>query len=239
MERERRIRQELLEFDEKYDKDLTHFYYWQLTLPFDYAHPILRDTTSETAKAIIDSLPDKPKHRYVKRILPGKRLKQYYTGDDYDRDVAVLCYRYETLNLVARVSMQISASDAIYEQRKRDGYTVECFASPFNFHLRHYFSAFPDTDCKFGSIGSFFDHGYHFLSVRAYKCAVDPPYQNEAIQKAIELILKLKHGTYDFILPAWTDAEWVKLLPHPKVITINIYNSSYNPCDSIIDKIEY
>ena len=63
MDRERKLRKELLEFDSKYDKDLTHFYYWQLTLPFDYEHPFLRDTTSELANYIIESLPNKPKNK--------------------------------------------------------------------------------------------------------------------------------------------------------------------------------
>ena len=239
MEREKRLRQELLEFYKQYTKDLTHFYYWQLTLPFSFEHPFLRDTTSETAKAIIDSLPDKPKPKFYHRLYPNKKLLNLYRGKNFKRDVEILCYRYETLNLVARSSMQISASDDIYSKRIKDGYTVECFASPFNCHLPIYFSAFPDIDMLFGSSGSFFDNGYDFLKLKSYKCAVDPPYQNEAIQKAIELILKVKQGTYDFVLPAWTDAEWVDLLPHPKVIRKNISDSKFNPCDTIIDTIDF
>ena len=172
-------------------------------------------------------------------FIKVKNLRSIYRGNDYKRDLEILIYRYETLNLVARGSMQISASNRIFKRRENEGFTVECFASPFNCHLPIYFSAFPDTDVVFGSMGSFFDTGYDFLSKNTYKCAVDPPYQIHAIGKAIDIVRKLNHGTYEFILPAWTDAEWFKYLPHPKIIYSNIYDSSYTPCDSIIDIIEY
>jgi len=46
---------------------------------------------------------------------------------------------------------------AFQSLRTEVGATMECFASPFNAHYRHFCSAFVDTDSFFGSVGSFFD----------------------------------------------------------------------------------
>lgn len=46
---------------------------------------------------------------------------------------------------------------------------MECFASPLNCRYSRFCSAFLDTDCAFGSVGSFFDFsprsGYEVTSL--------------------------------------------------------------------------
>jgi hypothetical protein len=83
------------------------------------------------------------------------------------------------------------------------GVTVECFSSPFNCTLPHFYSAFPDTDGPFGSLGSFFD-----CDDLSGVCEVGPPYTVEVMDSAVSrcvTLLSKCHDPLSFIVfvPDW------------------------------------
>ncbi|EPY32052.1 hypothetical protein AGDE_08890 [Angomonas deanei] len=84
---------------------------------------------------------------------------------------------------------------------------VECFASPFNATLDHFFSVFPDTDKWFGSLGNFFATSAlkQFIDatrVRSdadhkivhYGLEANPPFDHEVIQACVFQALALLEG---------------------------------------------
>lgn len=161
-----------------------------------------------------DSLVEKLRKMYVPKnndiINPSNPINptKYFM-----KDMTRMIYRYETLNLVAKPTMQLSMSDDYYKELEMKGYKYECFASPINSHLKRYFSAFPDTDSCFGSLGSFFD-AYNKIETGAL-CTFDPPYQLNAIEKGVDIALKLNSEMnikFKMVLPAWTDAKFYEKL---------------------------
>jgi hypothetical protein len=88
----------------------------------------------------------------------------------------------------------------------------ECFASPFNNHFNHYCSAFPDTDCAFGSVGSFFEFTPAQGSFEA-----NPPFSEELMIKMIAHLETLISSTslplsFAVIVPYWTDSQAIQRL---------------------------
>jgi len=106
--------------------------------------------------------------------------KHNKTAGDHDESMFlarlfVLLQRYACLGNSGSSSVSIGTSDgsgkggngsgfhaAVVDRvffflRDRLQVTMECFASPFNCHFGAFCSAFGDTDCWFGSVGSFFD----------------------------------------------------------------------------------
>lgn len=127
-------------------------------------------------------------------------------------------YRYRTLFKITRPTMQLSTSDKYYAfVEKTFNIDVECFASPFNRHLKNFCSAFPDVD---KSLGSYFASHNDLFNLKSRNGSLDCPYQIHIIDKAIDLCedtldLNAKNGfknTFIFILPYWKDAEFVKRL---------------------------
>jgi phosphorylated CTD-interacting factor 1 len=98
---------------------------------------------------------------------------------------------------------------------------MECFASPLNSYYDKFCSAFPDTDMKFGSIGSFFkfipDSGCF---------EVNPPFCEVVMQKMaehIEYVLSKTSKPLSFIIivPKWDDDAspmWV-IMKNSKYLT--------------------
>ena len=96
--------------------------------------------------------------------------------------------------------------------QKRMETQFECFASPLNCHFGRYCSAFPDTDCVFGSLGSFFSFRPTSGSYEA-----NPPFVPEfmsAMTEHMEALLKKAKGPLSFtvIIPAWKEIHaWDQL----------------------------
>lgn len=156
-----------------------------------------------------------------------RKFKAMYKGkpEGFQDAVDRMVYRYQTLNSVARDTMQLSLS---MEHYKKGEFEYECFGSPINCHLstdksvKHLFSAFPDTDTVFGSLGSFFQN-YNKIKAGS-RCSIDPPYQITAMDKAVDImeeLIKTKHIHGTIVVPAWLDAYYAKKLkkyPTYKVI---------------------
>jgi len=94
----------------------------------------------------------------------------------------------------------------------------ELFASPLNCYFPRFFSAFPDTDAAFGSLGSFFDVGA--LPDGSYE--VGPPYTEEVLELTARRLLKLLQGagldnalSFALFTPDWEGAAALNLLASP------------------------
>lgn len=300
-------------FQKEIDKYfLTHFIFYQLTLPFKN-DPFIRDLTNEEGKDILKSLiklyskskdnkkiSDCQEKIYfffkeakqnidktdlsnennftveikngevilynLKKIIFRYKIASKYLkklnkqrGEKSPEKIFLMIYRYETLNLIAKETMQLSASDEYYLYiQKKFNVSIECFASPINSHLTKYFSAFPDVDKPFGSLGSFFDNGKKYLENKNISGSCDTPYQINAIENNVKIIfdvLKKNNGkfknTFIFVLPAWRDANYYNELKNsiyskafieiPKEIhnyelhkIDKIKNKIVKPCDTII-----
>lgn len=87
------------------------------------------------------------------------------------------------------------------------GVTVECFASPLNCRYAHYFSAFPDIEQRFGSLGSFFDDEACFPIEGSFEA--NPPFVPEvmhAMNDKLDRILsnpKAKALSFLVVVPVW------------------------------------
>jgi phosphorylated CTD-interacting factor 1 len=95
--------------------------------------------------------------------------------------------------------------------------TFECFASPLNCMYDVYCSAFPDTDCHFGSVGSFFDF---FPTEGSFEA--NPPFIRPimaAMVRHIEQLLAApaaKALSFVVIVPGWTEMVAWALLQESK-----------------------
>ena len=96
------------------------------------------------------------------------------------------------------------------------GVEMECFASPFNSHVPYFCSAFRDTDCFFGSVGSFFE----FFPVQG-SFEVGPPYVEELMeQMRLHLVALLQASdkplSFTMIVPDWvTDGGGTNVRKEP------------------------
>ena len=95
----------------------------------------------------------------LKKVYREKLYDLYKTfgersGEGFDKVLATLLLRYDAMQ---GGIMEASLPPAVFDVLKQDfGVFMEGFASPFNTHFARYCSLFPDTDCAFGSIGTFF-----------------------------------------------------------------------------------
>mmetsp|Transcript_96541 Transcript_96541/g.191347 ORF Transcript_96541/g.191347 Transcript_96541/m.191347 type:complete len:537 (+) Transcript_96541:78-1688(+) len=94
----------------------------------------------------------------------------------------------------------------------------ELFASPLNCYFPRFFSAFPDTDAAFGSLGSFFDA--RALPDGSYE--VGPPYTEEVLELTARRLLELLLGagvdnalSFTLFVPDWEGAAALNLLASP------------------------
>ena len=83
--------------------------------------------------------------------------------------------------------------------------SMELFAAPFNSHGPNYCSLFGDTDCHFGSVGSFFD----FHPVQG-SFEANPPFVEEVMEEMrlhMEQLLAATDQPLSFtiVVPAWTN----------------------------------
>ncbi|KAL0584714.1 hypothetical protein ABG067_005451 [Albugo candida] len=95
---------------------------------------------------------------------------------------------------------------------------MECFASPLNCRYRQYCSAYPDTDFRFGSIGSFFD-----FYPRSGCFESNPPFLPRLIERMATHMTGLLEAAEEalmfiIVVPAWKHTQAWQVL----------YNSEYN-----------
>ena len=80
--------------------------------------------------------------------------------------------------------------------KERMGLDCECFASPLNAALPFFCSAFPDSDCFFGSLGSFFDQDF------AEGCyEANPPFEHTVALRMANHMLDLLRQADRNVLP--------------------------------------
>lgn len=268
MEREYLHRAKLLAFNSELTRRLncssyafTHFYYYQLTLPFDPEKPFLRDTTSKKALTIVSELVEvdwkkrqitgtvnkddvkdalalsslkasratvtgNPRSVMVYSQMRSKLLNIYQGApEDFEASIQQMLYRYQTLCLVANETMQLALPQSHFDAYEFD---YECFGSPINCHMtngsKRYFSAFPDTDTVFGSLGSFFENWK--LIEAGSTVGVHPPYQMDAIDKSLDIIAELiKNGVHGVIsVPSWRDAPFYNRISKYREVDIRPKN---------------
>ena len=109
-------------------------------------------------------------------------------------DSAIFCIlvRYETLfqsNAGSQGSVPPRVFQVLKDYLNVDG---ECYASPLNHYLPLYFSAFPDIDCPFLSLGSFFNDAANTIEEGSWEC--NPPFDVESIICAMQRIASYLHS---------------------------------------------
>lgn len=91
------------------------------------------------------------------------------------------------------------------------GTVKECFASPFNHNSPLYWSAFPDTDGFFGSLGDFFASLDSRLVQEGGVFYANPPFVEEYMERLMECVQTMLElpvpVTFAVMLPTWTDTE--------------------------------
>lgn len=170
----------------------------------------------------------------IKLMIPAfSKLRSFYVVREEAWPLASRCfflnlfkmlYRYETLNLVAKETMQLSMNNKYYDELMKKGVEFECFASPINAHLKKFCSAFYETDEIFGSYGSIFANLAAIMKGKDINLSSNPPYQlhiiNEHVKELLELLdfnqkIGKKNNVY-MVLPKWDDAEFFSLLKESK-----------------------
>merc|ERR1712137_1207134 len=120
------------------------------------------------------------------RILYKLHRIEPTTEDDFLRSVYLMLRRYVTfIGLDPSEdghrggNMHAAAPETVFSWL-REEMEVQCelFASPLNCYFSKFFSAFPDVDAAFGSLGSFFD--VECLPEGSYE--VGPPYTEEVLE---------------------------------------------------------
>lgn len=139
------------------------------------------------------------------------KLKRIYNDDPKLFMVRVYCLlsRYETID-------STGYQGAIpYFQQLIDDYSIdtECFASPLNCTLNKYYSAYPDTDKYFGSLGSFFKDFYPSTGY----FEANPPFIIDVIDRMIEQFELVLDATdepllFAIFLPYWNDSDFYSKL---------------------------
>jgi hypothetical protein len=133
------------------------------------------------------------------------------------RRLFCLLARYETVFGTARGLQGALPTRVFTALETHLGVVGECFASPLNCRYPHaYFSAFPDTDSAFSSMGDFF--AASFLIEGAWE--VNPPFTNSVLAAAVAHLCELLAAAqvtrrallFFLITPAWPLAPFAQRL---------------------------
>eukprot|EP00923_Selenidium_pygospionis_P007904 GHVN01013430.1.p1 GENE.GHVN01013430.1~~GHVN01013430.1.p1 ORF type:complete len:833 (-),score=148.41 GHVN01013430.1:609-3107(-) len=183
--------------------------------PWSYAHSFVQIKYSEGK--ITDSLHCRLAHfeKYKKLIdIHGARKDQYGCRPSMEESVYVMLKRYDSI-IYTRNSrekggnMHAAAPERVFHYlSSQAGVKTEGFASPNNCFFSRYFSAFPDTDWPFGSLGSLFDVDHEDDCSGAIE--VGPPYTEEVLEMTITkmeeiLVSTTKPLTLFLFVPDWHD----------------------------------
>lgn len=126
--------------------------------------------------------------------------------------------RYDMLQ---GAGLQAAVQGAVFDVLlKHYNCNVECFASPLNCRYERYFSAFPDTDRVFGSLGSFFDYDF---AQSGGSFQANPPFVSSfilAMCQTMERGLEKSEEPLMFsvFVPAWTETAGWKALNDSKYL---------------------
>eukprot|EP01066_Platyproteum_vivax_P013244 Platyproteum_vivax@DN6005_c0_g1_i3.p1 len=123
--------------------------------------------------------------------------------------VYCLLLRYNTLIKDSRAGAQVALVESVFDFLKCHlDVSVECFASPLNCYYSSFYSAFPDIETYFGSMGSFFDQ----TSLPTGSYALHPPFTEEVINATAVQIQRMLHKTDPHVpvslvvfMPDWED----------------------------------
>jgi hypothetical protein len=154
-------------------------------------------TVTLACKSVIDGKPSLMVHS-LQRAHYDKLQRLYCGGgskDDMSEAIFVTLQRYFNLNGADGSEAESGWHGAVPPRVMRAMHaelsvSAECFASPFNCFFSKYFSAFPDTDNAFGSMGSFFDADIVEGSLEA-----NPPFDHTVAVRMAEHISRLLQAT--------------------------------------------
>jgi phosphorylated CTD-interacting factor 1 len=129
---------------------------------------------------------------------------------EFDNHLFCVLARYSMLE---GYGWQAAVAQTVLRALQKDfGVSVECFSSPLNTYLPSYCSLFPDTDARFGSLGSFFD-----LDPSEGSFEANPPFVASLMVQMVdrmERLLAKATGPMSFavVVPAWVeDPHWERL----------------------------
>lgn len=146
-------------------------------------------------------------HLYALRRLYNVHAVDDSAYEHFNRRLFCCLKRYEAL---PGPTYQCSVTSVVFSALETEfGAAKECFASPFNHNATVYWSAFPDTDCFFGSNGDFFGS----LSSRLVQAGgffyANPPFVEEYLARlkdTVGQVLDLPVAvTFAVVLPTWSD----------------------------------
>jgi hypothetical protein len=153
-------------------------------------HPLVKLVLQGTDANIklLQSKYDQLKHEFLADHAfenhKGTSQTEQQSTDLFHTRLFCMQLRYETLfanNSGSQGAVPPIVFDLLRKLVNVDG---ECFASPLNHTLPLYFSAFPDVDQPFGSLGSFFDDRYNVVVSGCWEC--NPPFDIRSISRALE-----------------------------------------------------
>ncbi|KAL3666190.1 hypothetical protein V7S43_008978 [Phytophthora oleae] len=192
---------------------------------------VAKDTSSEKTQISITPHPyrrDAVEVCYKKKKLElndehFRKLKRLYYREitseneqEFRCDLFCMLLRYYTLGGDA---YQAAVPPQVFRffQKKLD-VEQECFASPLNCYFDRLCSALPDTDSRFGSVGSFFEFTPDSGSFEA-----NPPFTEVSMQRMAEhidflLARTTKALSFLVVVPRWDDAAspmWTMMSESP------------------------
>lgn len=153
---------------------------------------------------------------YTLDIVAFKKLQARYTGTTFNQDLALCLIRYVAIFGSGNHQLAIMYYDKLLKYFPN---MIELFASPFNHSCKQYFSAFPDVDAPFGSIGR--NMGKESMkSDTVYAC--NPPYDSSVMEFATSSIYKalkeIPNTTFLIIVPVWEKSGFERLLKQYETI---------------------
>ena len=171
--------------------------------PNSYMQNIFKKDFGRTTRLYFDK--NKPLEifsKYYMHLKEAHRCSRFSIGEDtyaydsqdkhkynlVDRRIYSMLQRYDTLwksNSGAQGALPDKVFDVLRKYLHVEG---ECFASPLNRRLKKFYSAFPDTDQCFGSLGSFFSPNNSRM-VGSWEC--NPPFDVKSVKNTIDKIKKL------------------------------------------------
>jgi len=153
--------------------------------------------------------------------------KLRYRGSVYD-DIANLAssnrkYVKEAIALQIRYTYLRLDTHGLANDYKNMGFkptdAIEAFASAFNHYFDKYYSAFPDLESCFGSLGSFFEADIECKNTIMINPPFDLQIMFEMIKRIISFLELNKSMTFNLTLPAWIDVKEFMALEASKYTT--------------------
>jgi phosphorylated CTD-interacting factor 1 len=156
-----------------------------------------------------DVAPISAPHLYSLRRLYGVHCVDDANMSKFNRRLFCCLKRYDA---IGGPTYQCSVTSMVFcTLETAFGSVKECFASPFNHNSTVYWSAFPDTDCFFGSHGDFFGALDSKLVQEGGVFYANPPFVEEYMERLrerVQTMLELEVPvTFAVMLPTWTDTE--------------------------------